>query len=587
MFTKSSTLNISLTKNPQPNQLDQQQQLFNIMQANVMAQQHQSPTHFFASLLQNPTVLSNPELMASVASMLQNSLSQTQVNINQQVAQLAQAPIIPVNPVNMNINQYPSNGNCFRNFSIPNSDSTKQTDNNTNSSLCDTDSHIDSSSTSRGLRSPSQHSDHSVNSSSLNGSIAESSKSRDSQISNISNNSSNNNIHHVDVSKYANSNELVINKVMTVIEEILNNDNIKKNNFLIKLFEENTTNLMRPQILIKRVAGFKRVKAISTDFKIIQSAMDKSIMFNLSNDGLSAFRVMPLPNINSGNDSGISSMCTSPVKIPFKDSAFNVRNMSNTSSSNEVNINKKLIRQTTNSNSKDQDNKVVKQILAINFAEDDFSIEKMTSSFEKIGEIAQIILVRPGKKIPEFLQDYTQWVSDLGTKPCAVIDFETQEAAQNACREINMSNKGGHGIRCALLKPGARIKRTLYRKYTTGQKQEQQEDQQHQENQKITKIDRSISLTSTSTSSSRPNSQDSGINHNSSLSFQKQFNRKNVKKAISKHFISLGAWKNSTNGEADSDNVMNGQKDFCSFLRQPKGPAINGNGFGMARNMVH
>merc|ERR1712226_125470 len=238
------------------------------MQANVMAQQHQSPTHFFASLLQNPAVLSNPELMASVASMLQNSLSQPQVQ------QVAQAPIIPVN-------LYPSNGNRFRNFSIPNSDSTKHStaDNNTNSSLCDTDSHIDS------RRSPSQHSDHSVNSSSLNGSIAESSKSRDSQISTISNNSSNNNIHHVDVSKYANSNELVINKVMTVIEEILNNDNIKKNNFLIKLFEENTINLIRPQILIKRVAGFKRVKAISTDFKIIQSAMDKSNMFNLSNDG--------------------------------------------------------------------------------------------------------------------------------------------------------------------------------------------------------------------------------------------------------------------------------------------------------------
>jgi len=57
------------------------------------------------------------------------------------------------------------------------------------------------------------------------------------------------------------------------------------------------------------------------------------------------------------------------------------------------------------------------------------------------------------------------WVPDLGNTICAVIEFETQEEAQAACREINMANREDGKLRVALLKPGARIRRTLYRVY--------------------------------------------------------------------------------------------------------------------------
>lgn len=60
------------------------------------------------------------------------------------------------------------------------------------------------------------------------------------------------------------------------------------------------------------------------------------------------------------------------------------------------------------------------------------------------------------------------WVPDLGVNTCAVIEFETQEQAQAACREINMINRADGKLRVALLKPGARIRRTLYRKYKEG-----------------------------------------------------------------------------------------------------------------------
>jgi len=60
---------------------------------------------------------------------------------------------------------------------------------------------------------------------------------------------------------------------------------------------------------------------------------------------------------------------------------------------------------------------------------------------------------------------FFQWVPDLGQEYCALVEFETQESAQNACREINMKNREQKTFRVALLKPGARLRRTLYRKY--------------------------------------------------------------------------------------------------------------------------
>ena len=63
------------------------------------------------------------------------------------------------------------------------------------------------------------------------------------------------------------------------------------------------------------------------------------------------------------------------------------------------------------------------------------------------------------------MKQYQQWVPDLGTKLCAAIYFEKSEDAQKACREVNMTNREDKNLRVALLKPGARIKRTLYQKY--------------------------------------------------------------------------------------------------------------------------
>ena len=120
------------------------------------------------------------------------------------------------------------------------------------------------------------------------------------------------------------------------------------------------------------------------------------------------------------------------------------------------------------------------------------TVESVTNLFAKYGELTQIRIIRPSSSLPTYLKEFTMWVPDLGVNHCAIVEFETQEQAQAACREINMINRADGKLRVALLKPGARIRRTLYRKYKeddeiptmTTKKQEQTKEQKKKDTQK-------------------------------------------------------------------------------------------------------
>jgi len=109
--------------------------------------------------------------------------------------------------------------------------------------------------------------------------------------------------------------------------------------------------------------------------------------------------------------------------------------------------------------------KPIQTVLAINLELDTPTVEGVTNLFAKYGELTQIRIIRPSSSLPAYLKEFSMWVPDLGVNHCAIVEFETQEQAQAACREINMINRADGKLRVALLKPGARIRRTLYRKY--------------------------------------------------------------------------------------------------------------------------
>merc|ERR1712141_144391 len=134
--------------------------------------------------------------------------------------------------------------------------------------------------------------------------------------------------------------------------------------------------------------------------------------------------------------------------------------------------------------------KPIQTVLAINLETDTPTVESITGLFSKYGELNQIRIIRPTSSLPTYLKEFTMWVPDLGVNHCAVIEFETQEQAQAACREINMINRADGKLRVALLKPGARIRRTLYRKY-----KEDEENKPEEKKEKSQKKQKTSQLT--------------------------------------------------------------------------------------------
>lgn len=161
------------------------------------------------------------------------------------------------------------------------------------------------------------------------------------------------------------------------------------------------------------------------------------------------------------------------------------------------------------------------------------------------------------------------WVPDLGINHCAVIEFETQEQAQAACREINMINRADGKLRVALLKPGARIRRTLYRKYKEDEDQPKSEEkpkkaEKSQKKQKTSQLTLKV-FNSKLTQLDSGNGSDGSaeVSHSSEDDEQPQL---------------------ATNKTAARRWGMSTTRDLLQVVRQPTGPD-GSRGFQIRRNL--
>jgi hypothetical protein len=104
--------------------------------------------------------------------------------------------------------------------------------------------------------------------------------------------------------------------------------------------------------------------------------------------------------------------------------------------------------------------RLLTSVVAIRVPAEFDSVDQITTMFREYGDIGLVRLLRPGKEVPSDLRNYATQVPDIGDSLCAVVDFESSEAALKAVREL----KEGFcetGMRFAFL--GPRMRRTLYR----------------------------------------------------------------------------------------------------------------------------
>ncbi|XP_076812198.1 uncharacterized protein LOC143459106 [Clavelina lepadiformis] len=194
--------------------------------------------------------------------------------------------------------------------------------------------------------------------------------------------------------------------IVEILESYFSDENLSKNPYLLK----QVTQREDGYVSLKRVASIKRLRCLTKDEHMVAQCVRKSTKLKLSPDGTMIRRTVPLPT---------------SMDAP----------------------------------------RFIRTVIAINLPLETPTIESVTSLFVSYGDLTQVRVLKPGKKVPAYLKEYQAWVPDLGQNYCALVEFENQDEAQRACREINMKNRTNESLRVALLKPGARLRRTLYRKY--------------------------------------------------------------------------------------------------------------------------
>ncbi|CAG5108691.1 Oidioi.mRNA.OKI2018_I69.chr1.g3910.t2.cds [Oikopleura dioica] len=290
------------------------------------------------------------------------------------------------------------------------------------------------------------------------------------------------------------SKALFLQKMVEVLESYFSDEGLKRNQFLAKQIQLNPEG-----IPLKKVAAMRRVKALTRDYMTVASAIRKSSMLELSRDG-------------------------------------------------------QLVKRTVQPASLEPP-KPIRTVLAINLHENP-TVETVTSAFAKYGDLTQVRVIRPTSALPAYLKEFTMWVPDLGTTNCAVIEFETQDEAQAACREINMANRENGKLRVALLKPGARIRRTLYRQY-------KEDDGKTTETKKLPKFElKTLS--------------DSGHGSDGSAEISTE-NSEDEEKCSAKVVGTRRAWL-SKSLQKDAETVLP-ENNLSNAIRQPRGPVEGSRGF--------
>jgi len=98
--------------------------------------------------------------------------------------------------------------------------------------------------------------------------------------------------------------------------------------------------------------------------------------------------------------------------------------------------------------------KPVKRVIAVNLPEDLQTIESVTSTFYPYGEILLARVLRPNKPLPFDLKQFQSKIPDLGRSVCAIIEFESAQAAKFAVDTLKFRTQELK-FRLALLETGA------------------------------------------------------------------------------------------------------------------------------------
>lgn len=177
-------------------------------------------------------------------------------------------------------------------------------------------------------------------------------------------------------------------KIVKQVEFYFSDVNILKDAFLLKHVRRNK----QGYVSLKLITSFRKVKSLSRDYRVVAfSLKNGSTKLEVNDEGTKVRRVDPLPEYDETTPSRSVVVVNLPIENPV--------------------------------------------------------IESVAELFAKCGTITLIRILRPKGSIPPDVKKYSSKHPEIGTTLCAVVEFETYEAAKLACSTMNNTGDWRKGMR--------------------------------------------------------------------------------------------------------------------------------------------
>lgn len=180
-------------------------------------------------------------------------------------------------------------------------------------------------------------------------------------------------------------------KVKTQIEYYFSDENLLKDSFLLKHINRNK----QGYVSLKLVASLRKIKSLTKDWEVVLEAVICSDLLDINAEKTKIRRKAPPPQIDMSH------------------------------------VNKTLV--------------------ATNLSNDNTTVAQLEQIFGRYGGIQHVRILQPGKAVPIDVKKYKSSHPDIGKQLCAIVEYDTVEAANTAQQKLDTSQSWRQGMVVELL----------------------------------------------------------------------------------------------------------------------------------------
>lgn len=180
-------------------------------------------------------------------------------------------------------------------------------------------------------------------------------------------------------------------RVKTQIEFYFSDENLLKDSFLLKHINRNK----QGYVSLKLVASLRKIKSLTKDWEVVLEAVTSSDLLDVNPEKTKIRRKSPPPQIDMSH------------------------------------VNKTLV--------------------ATNLLEQNATVAQLEQIFGRYGGIQHVRILQPGKAVPIDVKKYKSFHPDIGKELCAIVEYDTVEAAITAQQKLDTSQSWRQGMLVNLL----------------------------------------------------------------------------------------------------------------------------------------